>query len=491
MAYDGNHLYSSDDAYVCEWYVSGLPGHPVLHVVGSFPGPENPNRAMAYDPATAHFWTANFVSDIYEFDRSGEVINQFPNAYSIYGMAWDTICPNGPWLWLSTQDPSMVRQFDPLTGTYTGVAFPVPGTAGGCAFSEEWDSDYGVLFYLSQSSPDHVIAYQLCSQTHPSQTPRQVKLNGVVNLVRLLQAVTQPRVRHHIEHAREDLEQTLSWFIDDSHIDTCHGHEVFEGEARVAHQMALAAKHGKLTGLLAVIGECREVAMAMARADSLLAVVALGEAEATPGADPREIARAQQELGLALEYLEELDPEMTNHGIEWHQYEKAIDHFKKTWAHAMRAVSRGRGGQALSGETLPPEGPVLYQNHPNPCSHTTTISYHLRQGHGDGGMGRAGSSIHDPASHITVRVYDLSGRLVRTLVDQPSSHPTIQLSNRVIWDGRDSQGRIVPQGVYLYRLQVRPEKLGVQEKVLRTRGNDARGAGDYCCTRSLVVLRQR
>lgn len=141
MAFDGSHMYSRDGPLLSEWYVTGLPDSPVLNLVGGFPGPLDPNRAVAYDPATDHFWTADFVSDIYEFDRSGSVTRQFPNTYSVYGMAWDTICPSGPWLWLSTQDPSTVRQFDPVTGTYTGVSFPVPGTVGGCAFSEDWNPD--------------------------------------------------------------------------------------------------------------------------------------------------------------------------------------------------------------------------------------------------------------------------------------------------------------------------------------------------------------
>ena len=54
-------------------------------VVGSFPGVNTPNRALAYDPATDHFWTASFTSDLWEFDRTGAIINQFPSAVSMYG----------------------------------------------------------------------------------------------------------------------------------------------------------------------------------------------------------------------------------------------------------------------------------------------------------------------------------------------------------------------------------------------------------------------
>jgi flagellar hook assembly protein FlgD len=48
-----------------------------------------------------------------------------------------------------------------------------------------------------------------------------------------------------------------------------------------------------------------------------------------------------------------------------------------------------------------------------------------------------------------LRVYDVSGRLVRTLVDgrvEAGRH-------EVAWDGRDQGGRRTASGVYFYRLQ--------------------------------------
>ncbi|MFC1573329.1 FG-GAP-like repeat-containing protein, partial [Candidatus Eisenbacteria bacterium] len=47
-----------------------------------------------------------------------------------------------------------------------------------------------------------------------------------------------------------------------------------------------------------------------------------------------------------------------------------------------------------------------------------------------------------------LRVLDLEGRLVRTLVDEP-----LQAGGHALeWDGRDGQGRLVPAGLYLLRL---------------------------------------
>ncbi len=50
---------------------------------------------------------------------------------------------------------------------------------------------------------------------------------------------------------------------------------------------------------------------------------------------------------------------------------------------------------------------------------------------------------------VRLCVYDGLGRLVRTLVDAPRSTGAYQVD----WDGRDEQGRIVPAGVYLVRLE--------------------------------------
>jgi len=74
----------------------------------------------------------------------------------------------------------------------------------------------------------------------------------------------------------------------------------------------------------------------------------------------------------------------------------------------------------------------LFQNRPNPFSISSVICYQL-QG----------------TENVTLRVYDISGKLVITLVDE------IQCSgdHSVIWDGRTSSDVEVSPGVYLYRLE--------------------------------------
>ncbi len=94
-------------------------------------------------------------------------------------------------------------------------------------------------------------------------------------------------------------------------------------------------------------------------------------------------------------------------------------------------------GSGLSGvidQQLPAHDPlVLDQNVPNPFNPITKIAYDVAND-----------------AHVRLTVYDLSGRFVRSLVDEWEMALEY---NEVIWDGRDSAGRMSSAGVYLYRLE--------------------------------------
>jgi len=79
----------------------------------------------------------------------------------------------------------------------------------------------------------------------------------------------------------------------------------------------------------------------------------------------------------------------------------------------------------------------LSQNAPNPFNPSTTIRFSLPE-----------------AGYVTLMVYDINGRLVRTLVGPAASAAQTFSSghHEVIWDGRDANGRDVASGVYIYRL---------------------------------------
>jgi len=87
-----------------------------------------------------------------------------------------------------------------------------------------------------------------------------------------------------------------------------------------------------------------------------------------------------------------------------------------------------------------------YQSYPNPFNPVCTIRYDISS-----------------ACRTSLKVFDVSGRVVRTLVDawrEPGVYGEV-------WDGKCDDGSALPSGVYFYRLE----------------------AGDFVATRKMVFLR--
>ncbi len=83
----------------------------------------------------------------------------------------------------------------------------------------------------------------------------------------------------------------------------------------------------------------------------------------------------------------------------------------------------------------------LAQNYPNPFNPTTTI--------------RVGIPEDGKSRHITLKIYNVLGKIVKTLVDgtlQPGYH-------KFEWDGKNDQGNTVSSGIYFYRLQAGPTSI--------------------------------
>jgi hypothetical protein len=74
----------------------------------------------------------------------------------------------------------------------------------------------------------------------------------------------------------------------------------------------------------------------------------------------------------------------------------------------------------------------LKQNTPNPFNPVTTIEF----------------AVPTPGA-VQLRIYDVRGQVVRTLVDREFAAPAHE---RATWDGRDEAGQVVPSGVYFYKL---------------------------------------
>lgn len=75
---------------------------------------------------------------------------------------------------------------------------------------------------------------------------------------------------------------------------------------------------------------------------------------------------------------------------------------------------------------------TLHQNYPNPFNPETRISYDVAK-----------------QSHVRLRITNLQGQQVRTLVNEDNPVGCYE----VTWDGKDDHGQRVASGVYLYRLE--------------------------------------
>ena len=75
----------------------------------------------------------------------------------------------------------------------------------------------------------------------------------------------------------------------------------------------------------------------------------------------------------------------------------------------------------------------LYDAYPNPFNPTTTIKYEIKE-----------------SAQVTLKIYNVAGQLVRTLVDDVQAPKEGGLAKE--WNGLNDQGQPVSSGVYFYKL---------------------------------------
>ena len=92
----------------------------------------------------------------------------------------------------------------------------------------------------------------------------------------------------------------------------------------------------------------------------------------------------------------------------------------------------------------------LSQNYPNPFSLSavpaTTITFRMAE-----------------AGNASLKVYNLLGKEVRTLINEFRPFGKSSVS----WDGRDNNGRLVPAGIYMYKLSTRTQTLSRRLMITR------------------------
>jgi flagellar hook assembly protein FlgD len=123
-------------------------------------------------------------------------------------------------------------------------------------------------------------------------------------------------------------------------------------------------------------------------------------------------------------------------GSAW--VDAGVDYFYRAVAQIDYAVQENTG---VDERTF-----ALMQNRPNPVKGATTIRFELPQ-----------------RTETSLKVYDVNGRLVRTLFDEVKDAGAFTVQ----WNGMDGLGRTLPAGVYFYRLS----------------------AGEQVATRKLILTR--
>ena len=92
---------------------------------------------------------------------------------------------------------------------------------------------------------------------------------------------------------------------------------------------------------------------------------------------------------------------------------------------------------SLSRDRLIPQQNALLANYPNPFNPMTWIPYALAQD-----------------AYVTLYIYDVSGRVVRTLdVGPRKAGLYIGHGSAAYWDGRDTAGQAIASGVYFCTIQ--------------------------------------
>jgi hypothetical protein len=174
-----------------------------------------------------------------------------------------------------------------------------------------------------------------------------------------------------------------------------------------------------------VIAELVGVAVNILDADSTLAQVKIVEAELS-GGDPGELKKAREEMKKAEGEKNKDRPE----------YDKAVEHYGKAWEHAVKAEEKGGGNQVqIADMSLAEPLFAMGRPYPNPARSGSCVKY---------GIGERCA--------VSLRVYDASGRVVRTLVDETKAPGYYECE----WDLRDTRGDEVAAGTYIYRLTAGP-----------------------------------
>lgn len=93
---------------------------------------------------------------------------------------------------------------------------------------------------------------------------------------------------------------------------------------------------------------------------------------------------------------------------------------------------------------------ALLQNYPNPFNPETWIPYQLAR-----------------ESDVVIRIYDIKGKLVRTLsLGKKPSGTYVTKEKAAFWDGKTEEGNLVSSGVYFYTLYANGEEIATRKMIM-------------------------
>lgn len=245
--------------------------------------------------------------------------------------------------------------------------------------------------------------------------PFQAKSSVLTDLQDLFKTGTGDKKTDKIlENAIKHLEKSLAdeLWEDNYHLSS-KGIKVFEEEKKAVHELM------KISAL-----DVNASILALVEADRMLAQTAIDD----EAVNEKDKAKAEGEMDKA-------SFEITNG-----DFDKAIEHYKQAWHQATKALKNLAKSYANSDveegselvDSAIPEVFGLRENYPNPFNPTTLISYDLPE-----------------ASQVSMTVYDMMGRQVKSLVQefQPAGN------HSVIWNATNDNGDLMSGGMYFYQIR--------------------------------------
>ncbi len=150
--------------------------------------------------------------------------------------------------------------------------------------------------------------------------------------------------------------------------------------------------------------------------------------------------------GLSGSYAQIHNPEIIRKSDEFIFVDRSTEP-STTYSYLVTIIEDGSLVTSFETTTTTPSLQLaLRQNHPNPFNPVTRIDYTV-----------------DLEGPVQLAIYDISGKLVRTLINRRMRSG----SHKAEWDGRDNGGRAVASGIYFYRLTAGKKSLARKAVLLK------------------------